>query len=252
MIRVTKPDAPAVLAKGVALTAADEAAYDLTPALYQSGAKTFSIKPSVYGAPVVKAALKNAQHHKCCFCEARFAANYAGDVEHYRPKGAVKQVGGKLRPGYYWLAYVWSNLYYACADCNQYRKVDQFPLVKEAARARDHHHPIAAEAPLILDPGGPGDPRTHIRFKGDVPIWTSVEGEATIKVLKLDRIELNQGRRTHLETLGLLADAAAALEAGADPTSASLIKVIRGKLAAAILPESVYSAASEDYLAAKA
>ncbi len=252
MIRVAKPAAPAILAKGVALTATNQAAYDLTPALYQSGEKTFTFKKAIYGPEIVKVTLKVAQHHKCCFCEARFAANYAGDVEHYRPKGAVKQIGGKIRPGYYWVAYLWSNLYYACADCNQYRKIDQFPLADEAARARNHHHPIAAEAPLILDPGGPEDPRAHIKFKGDVPTWTSAQGEATVKILKLDRVELNQARRTHLETLGLLADAVSALEAQAHPASAPLIQEIRGKLAAAIQPDAIYSAATTDYLAAKA
>ncbi|MGH7025564.1 MAG: hypothetical protein ACREEB_18510 [Caulobacteraceae bacterium] len=251
MIRVVKPAAPAVLAKGVALTAAHEAAYDLTPGPYQSGDKTFSFKKSVYGPEIVKATLKAAQHHKCCFCEARFAANYAGDVEHYRPKGAVKQTNGKLRPGYYWLAYVWTNLYYACADCNQYRKIDQFPLSVEAARARNHHDPIAAEAPLILDPGGPDDPRKHIVFKGDVPFWTSPEGEATVRILKLDRIELNQARRSHLESLGLLSDAASALEALGDPAAGQLIQRIRSKLAAAVKPDAVYSAAAQDYFAEK-
>ena len=77
-----------------------------------------------------------------------------GDVEHYRPKGAIGSGKTKIRPGYYWLAYNWNNLYYACADCNQYRKRAAFPLVDETNRALDHHGAIGNEDPLILDPGG--------------------------------------------------------------------------------------------------
>ncbi len=189
MISVNKAGAPpAALAAGVQLTADNCAAFDADPAGYRDGTKKFKFKKSVYGPKTVKTALKAAQHHKCCFCEARFDANYNGDVEHFRPKGGVTVGKRTIRPGYYWLAYTWTNLYYACADCNQYRKRNQFPLSDDTQRAADHHGVVANEDPLLIDPGGPVNPRHHIQFKKDVPIWTSEYGKATIKALKLDRV----------------------------------------------------------------
>jgi hypothetical protein len=137
VIRVTKSAAPPrPLARGLSATAENCQRYDADPAAYQSGAERFSFKVGIYGAAAVKAQLKADQHEKCCFCEAIFDANVAGDVEHYRPKGAVETDAGRRLPGYYWLAYDWANLHYACPDCNQYRKRDRFPLTDEARRAR--------------------------------------------------------------------------------------------------------------------
>src|SRR5438876_929518 len=117
MILVVKsPDSPAALAVGATETVANCRLYDAAPCDYQSGRSTFKFKSSIYGSTTVKNALKRAQHRKCCYCEAEFEANYAGDVEHYRPKGTVGAGRFRIRPGYYWLAYTWANLYYACAD----------------------------------------------------------------------------------------------------------------------------------------
>lgn len=252
MIPVSKPSKPpAALAAGAALTQANCEAYDLESAAYRSGAKRFTFKKSVYGPESVKNALKRAQHHKCCFCEARFAANYAGDVEHYRPKGAVTSPGQKLWPGYYWLAYAWSNLFYACADCNQYRKRDQFPLADEGARARDHHADLAAETPLLLDPGGDRDPRQHIIFKADVPVGQTDAGRVTINLLKLDREELNLARRSHLATLDHLLTITKLLEDDPRPDAVAAVRDARDILDRAQQPEAVYSAAAQDYLAAR-
>jgi uncharacterized protein (TIGR02646 family) len=248
VIRIVKPAAPAALAPGAQLTTADCAAFDLEPAAYRSGAKNFKFQKNVYGPTSVKNALKGAQHHKCCYCEARFDATHAGDVEHYRPKGAVSGAAGKVLPGYYWLAYAWSNLFYACAACNQYAKRSQFPLADEAKRAADHHHNLADEVPLILDPGGVEDPRAHIVFRGDVATWTSPQGKATVKALKLDRDGLNLARRSHPESLDRLLRTISALEQSADTEAVTLVAEARALLHAAALADAVFSAASQDFL----
>jgi len=251
MILVDKPGpAPAALAAGGQLTIANCAAYDNNVADYRSGRRKFEFKKTVYGPPAVKAALKRIQHHKCCFCEARFDANYKGDVEHFRPKGAVIVGRLRIRPGYYWLAYIWSNLYYACADCNQYRKRNFFPIRDETQRVLDHHGSTDQEDPLLLDPGGPENPRDHIRFKSDVPVWTSQRGEATIKTLKLDRDELNLSRRTHFETLDALRTIVTLLENDARPEAIAAVRAARKRLTAVARPQAVFSAASQDYLTA--
>jgi uncharacterized protein (TIGR02646 family) len=252
MIRVDKPaQAPAALDAGGQITANDCADFDLHAAEYRSGVKKFAFKKSVYGASRVKDALKRHQHDKCCFCESRFDANYKGDVEHFRPKGAVQTQERKLLPGYYWLAYSWTNLYYACADCNQYRKRSQFPLYVEATRAMDHHHPIDRELPLLIDPGGQSDPREHISFKKDVPVWQSEYGKVTIKTLELDREALNLKRRTHLEALDSLLKIVELLKDDARPDAIAAVHDARDRLAAAIRPQAAFSAASQDYLASR-
>jgi hypothetical protein len=97
---------PASIADGIALTAADCARYDANSKSYREGRAKFAFSSSVYGSSKIKNALKSAQHNKCCYCEAIFEANYAGDVDHYRPKGAIGSGKNRIRPGYYWLAWI--------------------------------------------------------------------------------------------------------------------------------------------------
>lgn len=68
-------------------------------------------EPAIYNAPAVRQALHKAQHGKCAYCERKLVRT-DGDVEHYRPKAAVQQgrQDSPRVPGYYWLAYKWSNL----------------------------------------------------------------------------------------------------------------------------------------------
>ena len=99
MIRYDKSVAvPSSLRRGIAANTANCAAYDAVPAPYRRGDASFIITGGIYGTKVVKRHLKADQHDKCGFCEAIFDANVAGDVEHYRPKGAVMTATGRL-PG---------------------------------------------------------------------------------------------------------------------------------------------------------
>ena len=249
MILVDKPVAPRSLAAGVAETVKHCTDFDADPQGYRDGRESFSFKRSIYGNARVKNALKAAQKGKCCFCEARFDANYQGDVEHYRPKGAIGSGKTKINPGYYWLAYTWNNLYYACADCNQYQKRAAFPLVDETNRALDHHGAIGHEDPLILDPGGPRDPRDHIRFVSDVPTATTAAGRETIKRLKLDREALCRDRRNHFRVLQALIDIIRLIEFDNRPEAIKCVREARSDLVNYLKPESKYSAASQDFLA---
>lgn len=250
MILVTKPQvAPRALAAGVVATAASIGAYDGASHDYDAGVAKFGFTKTIYGHATVKAALKAAQHSKCCYCEARFDANYGGDVEHYRPKGAIGAGRSKILPGYYWLAYSWHNLFYACADCNQYRKRAAFPISDEGQRARNHNSDITLEDPLILDPSGPRDPREHIGFNGDVPIWKSPAGKETIGRIKLDREGLLLSRRQHFRLLDTYLTIIRLLQNRIDPAAVTAVADARQELTAAMLPKAVFSAASSDYLA---
>src|SRR6266511_3690577 len=147
MIRIEKPAKPPriLTTKGAAQTQNDCAAYDASPADYHSGKKTLSIDSKIYGAKSVKNALLRAQHNKCCYCESKFRHTSYGAVEHYRPKGSVKQAPGLKEeyPGYYWLAYDWNNLLVSCERCNTSHKGNLFPLMDNNTRTRSHHGDIA-------------------------------------------------------------------------------------------------------------
>ena len=99
---------------------------------YESGHKTSlpRFDSGIYGQKSVKDALQKAQHDKCAFCESKITHIAYGDVEHFRPKAGYRQEPKDplVRPGYYWLAYEWSNLLFCCQLCNQRFKGNHFPL----------------------------------------------------------------------------------------------------------------------------
>ncbi|MES2465330.1 MAG: hypothetical protein V4671_32590 [Armatimonadota bacterium] len=170
----------------------------------QQGETSFRFRADIYGAEDVKEALIAAQYGKCCFCERKVFAD--GDVEHFRPKAAVKQRQGSplLRPGYYWLAYDWNNLLLACSACNSRHKGNLFPLTNPRRRIRNHteSRDLSHEQPLFVDPSIE-DPTQYIAFRDEVPLARdgNARGEATIKALGLDRSALNSIRLEHLLVL---------------------------------------------------
>jgi hypothetical protein len=146
-------------------------------------------------------------------------------VEHYRPKGRVRDVsfetvGDEVRvrrslvyvgegaerrkhPGYYWLAYSWTNLFPACVGCNcpgpserttMTGKWDLFPVEKFRASEPGKE---ADEVPLLLNPWI-DDPNDHLGFDDESGLltWKSSRGEATVRILGLNRSALVDRRRT--------------------------------------------------------
>ena len=96
----------------------------------------------------VKKFLFNSQKKKCCYCERESLIGET-EVDHFRPKSAVKERGG--HPGYWWLAYEWDNLLIACKPCNN-KKGSQFPLEKENKRAMTKESSIKGERPYLINP----------------------------------------------------------------------------------------------------
>ena len=230
MIRVRKPaQAPEVLqTRGVQAVRQFIEAYKRDPASYDSGAKTFEFSSDLYGHESVKTALRQAQHDKCAFCESKFAHISYGDVEHFRPKGGCHQAEGEplLRPGYYWLAYHWANLYLSCTLCNQRFKKNLFPLQKASRRARNHQGDVAAEEPLLIDPGAE-DPESLIGFREEVPyaVNGSSRAESTITILGLRRPELAERRRDYLVTVKMLRVVAASRAPEAQEARRVLVRI---------------------------
>jgi hypothetical protein len=112
MIKINKGPAPKALTKAKAKhDLKNNASYLANQADYDAGVKTFHF-PEAYKSKSVKKALIAAQFGKCAFSEAKFV-NDEAHVEHFRPKGRVDTwpTGPSYYPGYYWLAYDWSNLF---------------------------------------------------------------------------------------------------------------------------------------------
>ncbi|HFK5505154.1 hypothetical protein [Elizabethkingia anophelis] len=109
---------------------------------------------TIYSDKNVRKLLIQMFHGKCAYCESKITAIYNGDIEHFRPKGEIKEVN-PTKPGYFWLASEWENLLFACPFCNQtntheYKngddveeavlgKLDQFPLDAEVYRLNHNH-----------------------------------------------------------------------------------------------------------------
>jgi 5-methylcytosine-specific restriction endonuclease McrA len=162
----------------------------------------------ISGYQAVKHDLWQAQHLKCCYCEAIITANY-NDVEHYRPKArATRLPGCHDTHGYWWLAFTWSNLLFACPVCNRSAKNDWFPLAHGSLPLLPGRRSKNQEKPLLLDPAsGKINPVAHIvhvlrgtrwhpepRNGSDLGLWT-------IQVCDLDRDDLHELRSKHVDTI---------------------------------------------------
>ncbi len=145
---------------------------------------------------------------KCAYCEES-VRNHRGELDHYRPKGRVRDEHGVLvtkeidgveigHPGYYWLAYDWTNLLLACTACNQrmgeWGKYDHFPVDGEHAWLPGGE---ADEKALLINPVC-DDPCEHLFFDVSSGLFEpragSKRGEVTIKILGLNRPDLARAR----------------------------------------------------------
>jgi len=212
VIKIDKPRrAPKVLlGKGKQKTKGSCDSYKRNKAAYDKGERDFKFDSNIYGHKTVKNALIRAQHDKCCFCESKITHISYGDVEHFRPKGGFRQgrkdVLGK--PGYYWLAYEWSNLFLSCTLCNQRFKRNLFPLENPRKRAKSHFDNIDAEKPKFISPAE--DAEKYIAFREEVAyaIDDDPRGKATIEELGLNRVELCDMRKRYFEMLQLVHETA--------------------------------------------
>jgi len=154
---------------------------------------------TIFSHDSVRDCLLDCHHEKCCYCEK--GREHVHEVEHFRPKTAVQQDRSepRERPGYYWLAYEWTNLLMACRHCNG-RKGPIFPLRNPEARARTHHDGIEHEAPLLIRPDQE-DPTDHLAFREHVVVGQTNRGQKSIEVIGLNRERLKGDRRERYEAL---------------------------------------------------
>lgn len=256
MIIVVKPAAPIVLTeRGAIESVRFQDSYDGCPHDYVSGVKNFSFNRNIYSAATVKETLLSCQHKKCAFCESKFRPVHYGDIEHLRPKGGYTQNAKDTlrKPGYYWLAYTWENLFLTCSYCNQQFKKNQFPLRNPKQRAKCHHDDISKEQPLLIDPSIV-DPSKHIRFNDEIahPVRGSRLGRETIAIVGLNRSDLVEYRREYLDDLRLIFKTLTVLSRQLEQLHCEQDLIdhadIKARLNAKRSPLSQYSAMARDYL----
>lgn len=140
---------------------------------------------------------------KCAWCEQIRATKREIDVEHYRPKVWLTEWQGQppvvsdtppreidVGPGYWWLAFGWSNYLLSCAMCNQHWKRNLFPVA--APRPACAEGVERTERPLLLDPASGFRTRDHFRWTVDgIMEPLSPEGYATIVTCGLNRADLS-------------------------------------------------------------
>lgn len=145
------------------------------------------------GYEVVKATLAHRVGYKCVYCEKGLRPE-GSPVEHFRPKAKVVNQGEPEDPErYWWLAWTWGNLLFACFRCNTEYKKNQFPRRPGTPLLQAMCFDVSVEQPLLIDPSRV-DPRKHIRFKWSesrnrwipCPVEGSALGNETIIRLGLD------------------------------------------------------------------
>lgn len=93
---------------------------------------------------------------KCWYTEVKCGAEYL-EVEHFRPKGNVKNDDGtKVTDGYYWLAFNLAN-YRLSKPMPNRKKGSYFPIFNEGSRAKSNQDCHLDELPYFLDPLSPKD-----------------------------------------------------------------------------------------------
>lgn len=109
--------------------------------------------PEHWNRPDVRGALYAAHWRTCAYCNKSLAEYSDSEVEHFRPKGSVKEDPG--HGGYWWLAYEFSNYLLSCRSCNGSRtKGSRFPL-RSPGSARvtfETRTQLPEEQRLLLDP----------------------------------------------------------------------------------------------------
>lgn len=165
-----------------------------------------------------KADFVAAFHGKCAYCEAPINETQPGDIDHFRPKNAVKRKDGKPvkvpdgsggwkdHPGYYWLAYNPANLVFACAICNRKHKREYFPV-------EDNDYatcPDETDRPLLFNPVDADDPAPCFEFVPETGglVGLTPKAQASIEHFGLNREALMNARlrsyRSALATIGAI------------------------------------------------
>ncbi|EON89902.1 hypothetical protein [Plesiomonas shigelloides] len=180
---------------------------------------------------------------KCWYCESKELRS-DNPIDHFRPKGQVVECSE--HPGYWWLAFDWSNYRYSCTYCNS-RRVEA-----ESAGGKHDHFPLFtppdwnksntdnnAERPMLLDPTNANDCKLlTFNQNGEACPNESDSSSDNFKRAKIsiELYHLNHKNTTrvrkqiHQEIRQLVAATNELLDAGADPRSLAIEANIKNLL----------------------
>lgn len=143
---------------------------------------------SRYKKEDIMTALQEIYHSKCAFCEQKIEFP---QVEHFRPKNI-----------YYWLAYSWDNLLFACLGCNSHKN-NHFEVLLERATTfqLNNIHQLGVkyntiEQSLFVNPEATPNIAKKLAFDKKGNIDSSDKAmNYTIKTCKLNRPKLADNRK---------------------------------------------------------
>jgi uncharacterized protein (TIGR02646 family) len=218
--------------------------YDVAQQSFSKKDFTFS---NIWGD--LKEHLQDLYRDRCAYCDGSYQVFGYGDVEHYRPKGAVTE--DRTHPGYWWLAYDPSNYLPSCQRCNQEAKKNYFPI--KGKRAAGPTDSLDEELPLLMHPDR-DKWSDHIRFtstcctNGDQPGLAkplSDKGQASISTFNLNREPLRDARQR--EQQFALAEYRVALISWLNSDDDRSLKAFGERCQAGVRP--FYAAATDEILA---
>ncbi len=183
-------------------------------------------RSETWAAPALLATLRKVVGNKCWYTEAPLDGSDP-NVDHFRPKGNVREVDRQLRstgetaPGYWWLAFEYRNYRFTCAHANQRRveqdsqggKWDFFPV--RGARALElTDWGVISEDFLALDPCSASDvallwfdpygvPGISPSRKKPITPEDRERVDATIWLYHLNMSDLTARRAEHLDEVRL-------------------------------------------------
>lgn len=148
-------------------------------------------------------ALRNLFNGKCAYCESFIPLELTrSEYDHFRPKSGARGLEKEFsNDHYWWLTYEWDNLYYSCANCNQYKST-WFPVEgNRVPIGTPHRIIINTEKSLLIDPCY-DKPEDHLTYneQGEISFLTA-KGQTTIEILKLNRAELVLSRKKTIADL---------------------------------------------------
>lgn len=139
--------------------------------------------------------------YKCATCEMKLSLNTV-ICDSWRPRSNAKGFNEEFgQDHYWWLAYNWDNKYALCANCNKF-KGTWFPLEgNRAAVNASYVSVLKTEKPLLIDPCH-DYPEEHFVVDDDGKLLhLTKKGEITIEILKLNRKDLLQSRKSTINAV---------------------------------------------------
>lgn len=170
MIRLNKKEKPEILSKNEKQWLEDLMEY------INAGQKPLISIQRRYAHKDIKRALIEETFEKCAYCESKITHIDYGDIEHIEPKSIVPEK-----------TFDWNNLTLSCGKCNQ-------------NKGTYHNLTMTLLNPYI------DDVENEIIFLGPIPSARSQRASLTVKLLKLDRVELIERRKVALERIQPLID----------------------------------------------